>query len=461
MKKIFLKLFMLPAFLFLISSCSFFKLENAVDPNNPSLGSVSSNATRNQIQSLVTGLEARHRDYVFTITAAFGAFGREIWYLNASDPRWQTDWLGQGGRKPDAAFFGFGATGGAAYATPYQTIKQAEVLIASAQNTSSISEQEKNAIMGFAKTIEGYQFMIAANGQYQNGIRIDIKDEQNPGPFVSYTEALAHIQKVLDEGNQALANAGTGNFPFRLTAGFTGTGFGTIASLRQLNRAIAARLAVYRQDWTGALNALRESFFTLTGDLDLGPAHTYGAPPDIFNPLYFVPNAATTTMIVAHPSIITNALPGDLRVQNKLLRRNTPIVVTTDGIPLSGEYQDKRFPSNTSPLKFIRNEELVLIYAEANAQLGNTAEAVNAINRIRTAAGLPAYTGATTQAALITEILFQRRYSLWCEPWGHRWIDARRYNRLNEIPTDIDRGTVFTQLERPQAEINWDLFKGK
>jgi hypothetical protein len=278
---------------------------------------------------------------------------------------------------------------------------------------------------------------------------------------VSYTEALAHIQKVLDEGNQALASAGTGNFPFRLTAGFTATGFGTITALRQLNRAIAARLAVYRQDWAGALNALRESFFTLTGDLDLGPAHTYGAPPDIFNPLYFVPNAATTTMIVAHPSIIANALPGDLRVQNKLLRRNIPVVVTTDGIPLSGEYQDRRFPTNTSPVKFIRNEELVLIYAEASAQSGNTTEAVNAINRIRSAAGLPAYAGATTRDALINEILFQRRYSLWCEPWGHRWIDARRYNRLNEIPTDLDRGSVFTQLERPQAEVNWDLFKKK
>jgi len=112
MKKIFLKLFMLPALIYVMSSCSFFKLENAVDPNNPSLGSVSKNATRNQIQSLVTGLEARHRDYLFIITAAFGTFGREIWYLNASDPRWQTDWLGQGGRKPDAAFFGFGSTGG-------------------------------------------------------------------------------------------------------------------------------------------------------------------------------------------------------------------------------------------------------------------------------------------------------------------------------------------------------------
>lgn len=70
-------------------------------------------------------------------------FGREIWYLNASDPRFQTDWLGQAGRLPDAAFFGFGASGGGSYATPYQTIKQGYVLIESAQNSSFLSAAEK------------------------------------------------------------------------------------------------------------------------------------------------------------------------------------------------------------------------------------------------------------------------------------------------------------------------------
>ncbi len=198
MKKILLKSTLLSALILIMSSCGFFQLETAVDPNNPSLGSVANNATRNQIQSLVTGLESRHRDYVFTITAAFGAFGREVWYLNASDPRWQTDWLGQGGRKPDSQFFGFGATGGAAYATPYQCIKQGNVLLEALKNTSSVTEQEKSAITGLVKTIQGYQYMIAAMGQYQNGIRMDVSNELEPGPFVTYTEALTQIQRILN-----------------------------------------------------------------------------------------------------------------------------------------------------------------------------------------------------------------------------------------------------------------------
>jgi hypothetical protein len=440
----------------LLSSCGLTELETPIDPNNPSLGSVGQNATRGQIQSLVTGLESRHRDYVFNVTAMFGSFGREIWYLNASDPRWQTDWLGQANRQADVNLFQYLPT----YTLPYQAVRQGHTLIDAVDNTAqgTLTDAEKAALKGFAKTIQAYQLLIVANGQYQNGIRLDVKDLQNPGPFVPYPEALGRIRALLDEGFADFTAAGTGAFPFRLTAGFTGTGFGTNQALAQLNRAVAARVSLYQQNWQETLGAVTASFYTLTGDLDAGPAHTYGAPPDVFNPLFFVLNANVNTMIVAHPSLLRDTLAGDLRVRNKLFRRQAPVVVTTDGRPLAGQYQDRRYPTNTTPVKFLRNEELILIAAEAQAQLGNTQQAVAHINRIRTAAGLGTYTGATTTAALISEILFQRRYSLWAEPWGHRWIDLRRTNRLTEIDVSLDGGRVYTQLARPQAEINWDEY---
>lgn len=456
MKKTLLYTPILTGLLFISSSCSLFELEAPNDPNNPSLGSVSQNASRTQVQNLVTGLESRHRDYVFTVTMLFGSLGRELWYLNASDPRWQTDWLGMNGRQATANMFGYLAT----YTNPYFAIRQAQTTLDAVKNTSAFTDQEKNAVSGFAKTIMGYQYLIAAMGQYENGIRIDVKDVQNPGPFLTLTESLTQIKRILDEGNTELGNAGTGNFPLRLTSGFTANGFNTIASLRQMNRAIAARLAVYRQDWQGALDAVNGSFYSLTGSLDAGPAHTYGAPPDAFNPLFFVLNANVTTMMVVHPSVLRDTLAGDARVRAKFFRRNAPVSVTSDGTPLSGLFQDRRYPLNTTEIKFFRNEELVLIAAEANAQLGNTQAAVAAINRVRTAANLSTYSGATTRDALINEILFQRRYSLWAEPWGHRWIDLRRYDRLNAQNVDVtlDRGTIFRQMARPQAEINWDEY---
>lgn len=442
----------------LLFSCNPLDFDEIQDPNNPSVASVTNNASPEQIQFLITGLESRHRSYVTNISQSWNTFGREVWYLNASDPRFQTDWLGQNGRIPDNSYFGFGSTGGGSWAIPYQAIKQADVLKQSSENTQTITATQKSAVIGFAKTIQGYQFMIPANFVYQNGIRMDVADPLNPGPFVPYAQALDQIKTILDEGFQALESSGTGNFPFKLSSGFNG--FNTIASLQQVNRAITARLNAYRKDWPGVLTALNGSFMNLTGDLSRGPAHPYGAAPDIFNPLFYVPNAAINTLIVVHPSVLDDATPGDLRVANKFLKRTNPLTVTSDGRPLVGTHQDARWVNNTAPITFIKNEELILLKAEAHANLDQAGDAVTAINIIRTAAGIGVYTGATTQAALIDEILYQRRYSLWAEPWGHRWIDARRYDRLNQIPTSYDGGTIFTQFPHPQAELNWDDYVG-
>lgn len=440
-----------------VTGCNPLKLEEVVDPNNPSVASVSNNASRAQIQFLITGLESRHRDYLFTVTAAFGTFGREIWYFNASDPRFQTDWLGQSGRRPDAAYFGFGATGGPAYASPYQTIRQAIVLRNAANNTNVLSDQEKKAVAGFAKTIMGYQFMIPANFLYDNGIRVDVEDPLKPGPFVSYQDGLTYIKGVLDDGFNDLNAAGT-SFPFTLTSGWAG--FNTIDGLKKVNRAIAARLAIYRKDWQGALTALNGSFMNLTGSLSAGPAHVYGAAPDVFNPLFYVLNANISTIIVVHPSMITDATPNDARVAAKFFQRTTAASVSTDAGTLFGTHQDRRWATNTTPIPFIKNEELILIKAEAHAQLNQFSDAVDAINIIRTSANIGNYGGAQTQAALINEVLYQRRYSLWAEPWGHRWIDTRRYDRMNEIPIGLDQGAVFRQFPKPQADLNWDLYVG-
>lgn len=441
---LFLKYIVLSGVL-LSASC---KLDDIADPNNPSVTSVTNNATTGQLQNLVTGLESRSKDYVSTAQNVFGTFARDVWYFNANDSRNVQYWLGQGGRKPDASFFGVGAI----YTSPYQAIKQANVLLSSVKNTSSVTAQQKQAYIGFAKTIQGYQYLIPANSQYKNGIRIDVSDELHPGPFVSYEDALKAIRSVLDEGYAAFGQAGT-VLPYKLSSGYAD--FNTPAGLAKVNRALAARTAIYQQDWQGALDALNLSFFSLTGNPDLGPAHVYGAPPEAFNPFYYVLGANLSNLPVVHPSFVADALPGDLRVTNKIFVRSTPLINTVGAVPLSSLYQDKRW-TNTSPVKYIRNEELILIYAEASAQLGRFQDAVNAVNIIRASAKLQPYTGAQNLDALITEILFQRRYSLWFEPAGHRWFDLRRYNRLNEVPVALDAGAVFTQLERPISEINWD-----
>ena len=432
----------------LFTSC---EVDEVVDPNNPSLGSVTTDASKAELQVLITGLEARHRGYYGSATQMFGSFGREVWAYFASDPRFLSDWLGIGISETYPDFFASAGT----FTTPYLAVKQANVLIEASQASSSLSNEEKNAYSGFAKTIKAHQLLYPALQQFENGIRIDVEDPLNPGPIVGFGEALTAIRGILDEGFSELNAAGT-SLPFDLTAGYAG--FSDPAALAQVNRAIAARVALYAADGAGALSALGNSFMDLSGDLGTGPAHVYGEAPDINNPLFYPFDAATNTILIVHPALIEDAIPGDTRLNKFAQRINNPAsnpgLLDASGQGILGEYQDGRWATNTAPISYIRNEELILIYAEANAMTGNSAEAVSAINIIRNAAGIGDYTGGTSMEELVDEILFQRRYSLWAEA-GHRWVDLRRTGRLNADNVDLrDRGSLFTQVARRVNESN-------
>jgi hypothetical protein len=129
------------------------------------------------------------------------------------------------------------------------------------------------------------------------------------------------------------------------------------------------------------------------------------------------------------------------------------------------------FPTQISPLDIIRNEELILIAAEARVGTGDLAGALLDINAIRTrAGGLPELTAGSLadNTAYIDEILAQRRYSLFYE--GHRLVDLRRLNRLRPtvspargtrpaqtLPNSTTPYKLFPNLERPAAEKAWDI----
>ncbi|HYH15733.1 MAG TPA: RagB/SusD family nutrient uptake outer membrane protein, partial [Flavisolibacter sp.] len=117
---------------------------------------------------------------------------------------------------------------------------------------------------------------------------------------------------------------------------------------------------------------------------------------------------------------------------------------------LESDYDVYVYKTNTDPIPIIRNEELILLYAEVKAQTGATSDALTAINRVRDEAGLQNYSGPTGQAGLITEILKQRRYSLFGE--GHRWIDLRRYNLLSQLPIDRPGDDVWVEFPIPANE---------
>ncbi len=405
------------------------------DLNGETIQDLTKNATQSQLNNLVSGTESGMRNSLNFYLDDVSIIGRETYRLSNSEPRYVLDLLGGNGSTLSGSNFYITTP----WAARYSVVKNCNVLIQAATNSSVISNAQKNGYIGFARTIKAYQLLLNLNLTYLNGIRVNVANPDNLGPFVTYNNGLAAITSLLDSAKTDLSNA---TVSFTL-AGFTG--FGDAAGLTQFNRALAARIDLYQSNWQTALDDLKGSFFGLNASFNTGVFHVFGTGSgDQLNPV-FIPQNQTGEVRVAHPSYAEDILPGDDRI-NKATLRTTP--ASLQG--LNSNRDVWVYTSSTAPIAIIRNEELILIYAEANIQLGNLTEGLKAINIIRNGHGLANYSGAVTSSALITEMLFQKRYSLFFE--GHRWIDLRRYNLLKTLPIDRPGDQVWTQFPLPVTE---------
>jgi hypothetical protein len=420
------------------------------------------NATRQQIRQLGVGVQSVIRDGVFSFRTWSGSIGREVVYFAQTESRYYREL--QGEIPLDAAGIMYGW-----YTSFNQTRRRAEILLQSATNTAALSDAEKAAAVGFGKTVQAYVMLNALNMMGSNGIRTSFSDLSTegdllkPGCFKNYAESLVYLKGLAEEGLTALGQAGSTEFPFPMVNGWGE--LGTIDGFKQFNRAIAARIALYQQDWNGLETALNASFMDLDGDLNAGPSFLYSnVLGDETNPIWRSLDNNSSPLLV-QADFVPDAEAGDQRVFGASMAENGTARVrqrTTPTAPpdypvMSHEVQ--MYPTNISPVKFIRNEELILMYAEAKLQKDELAAAVTALDYIRTENGLAALATAKpavigNKNALIDELLHQRRYSLFME--GHRWFDMRRYNKLNTLPLDKPTHSVFERFHIPRAEADWD-----
>lgn len=448
MKTIF-KITLASLLLTIATSCH---IDEQINPNSSSLNSILEGATKTDLNNLVTGSLAAMRTNYNTYVIDMGTIAREL-YLFDAEPRNTTDLIGT---KPA------GLDNNTYYTTNpwtrrYQAIKDLNILLQALPNADvSVAEAEKKGYRAFANTMKAHQLLMVLNMQDENGIRVDVADPENLGPIVTKPEALAAIATLLNTAYDELTGA---TFRFILTSGFTG--FNTPETFGQFNRALAARVALYRGLYAEALSDLDNSFFDLDGDLSTGVKMIYStAGPDVLNLLYKTPDQSGDQIIVTN-SFIADAEAGDLRVTRKTAVRKS----TTGKSGLNGTHETRLYTSNISPIDIIRNEELILIYAECNIQTNHLAEGVAALDIIRQSAGLAPLATVkpaiiADKDALINEMLHQRRYSFWGE--AQRAIDLRRYGRLNATYVTIDPAkdtdgepipqVIFTKFPLPATE---------
>lgn len=146
-------------------------------------------------------------------------------------------------------------------------------------------------------------------------------------------------------------------------------------------------------------------------------------------------------------------------------RLNDYVMVDTDANPFyfltKYEVSSTGADDGGSDHLIIRFADVVLKYAEALNENGQTAEAITQLNRIRTRAGL-AETAASTQADVRAAIRQERRFELVGE--GKRWFDLKRYGTAIEVmnaffssigtTTNINENNLVLPI--PQSQIDTD-----
>jgi len=421
------------------AGCDLFEVEDRTDPNGPSRDEVLANPSRPLLSAVAVGIEATSRNGLNNYLTDVGVVGREYWVTSSADPRLTADLLGKGTSVLDNNTFYI--TG--PWAAHYRVVRNANTMLEGLALNTTLSAAEKAGGSGWAKTWAAYAYLLNLNLTYEGGIRILDVGADEAGPLLSYDASLAAIASLLDSGSADLA-AGGDAFFFPVSGGFAG--FNTPATFRQVNRGLAARVALYRGNYADAGTRVAESFLSGAADGATGAYHVFGTGSgDILNPFFLPPTNAASGAHLAHPSFVADAEAGDTRLGKVLDRGET---LTFDG--LSSNYTENVYRVNTAPIPILRAAELRLIRAEVLARTGGLSGAVDDLDAIRTAAGLAPYAGAVTEAAVLDEVLRQRRYELYAE--GHRWIDMRRFGRLGQLPIDRPGDDVWEQFPIPLAE---------
>ncbi|MFT4780651.1 MAG: hypothetical protein ACJAZK_000107 [Psychroserpens sp.] len=411
------------------------ELEGGESLNGASTTSISDDLSRGELPQAISGVLSDMRGRLNTQIDVLSIFGREYYYFTSSDPRFEGDVVT--GNLDNNTFYTTGPWG-----SRYAAVKDINLTLIGLENTTSdFSVEEISATRGVLNTLKAHELLVVANNQFANGIRTDVADPDNLGPFVTYTEALNTINDLLVSAAIDLA-AGGSSFPFALSSGYAG--FDSPDGFLQFNKGLNARVEAYRGNYANVLTLLNGSFLDLSGDMNTGVYHTFSlSGADLANPLFIALNQEANVR-VSHSSFVEDALTDDTRV-NKVVLRDSP----REASGLVGTYDVWIYQSNVDNIPIMRNEELILLYAEANIVI-NPGEAEAGINVVRNIAGLGDYDGLTTSDALEDEILFQRRYSLFGE--GHRWIDVRRFDRISELPNDRAGDTVPESVPVPANE---------
>ena len=442
-----------------------------VNPEDaPTVEAISGALTRGSLQSLATGVLAQDRSAIvgtFTHYVLSAIFARDVYRIDASEPRYVNETLGG---NPDPGSF----AGGGGWAGFYTAARAATNLLIALPSAPAVevSAAEKAATSGFIKTMRALDYYRIAELRDTVGFSIQTDDPNEVTPILCKTPGLAAIATMLDDALADLNTAGGATkLPFALPSGFTAKGrdYSIVSNIILFNRAIKGKVDLYRGlDRTNPQPAL---FATAISELTqaLGGAAPGAVPASQFSvgPYYnFVVGGSENTAnnrsddkIGLNPAVLAQIKDSSDSRRSKIITRATGTLSSGGANPVSttitATFATASLANQQAPVGILRDEEVVLLRAQAYIEAGNFAAATADINSVRTTYGLAAYPVFTSKETARSAVLYEKRYSLLFEG-PQRLVDLRAYGRLNAafFPKEQPSDPYNAAFPIPRAEID-------
>jgi len=226
-----------------LGACKDNPVANSSDaPTVDALGTL----TRTSMLQLTIGALAQDRTTINDIQFAIegGILGRDVYRVDASEPRYVTETLGG---NPDPGSF----AGGRGFGGFYTAIRAENTLLLalSTAPTTIFTPAEINAQRGFLRTIKAMEYWRLIETRDTVGVPIQTDDPSAVTDVRCKTPVLAYIAALLDSANADFTAAGpTTKLPVKLPTGFTAFGrdYSTVANLILFNRAWKGKVDFYR-----------------------------------------------------------------------------------------------------------------------------------------------------------------------------------------------------------------------
>lgn len=351
------------------------------------------------------------------------------------------------------------------WADHYDTINRANLVIDNAADVPNISQSKVDDLVGQAKFIRALTYFNlvrwfgppfeagADNSQPAVILQTEAVESTEPEfnkPRASVGEIYAQIRSDLEDAINRLEVKGA-----RKRAGQASA------------NALLAKVSLYQGRWEEAASRAQSVIDRSEFSLSESPATPYQneSSSEIIFEVSF--SSIDNTGVNAFPSsfylpsnlggrgdanplasFVTDAEEDDIRATAGEFNGSALLY------EFGGEIWTNKWTESTlgDDAVVLRVAEMYLIRAEALARTGNEAEAMDAVNQIRTRAGLSEVSGLSGQD-LIDEIIRQRRYELAFE--GDRRHDLQRLGRpINSGTATAEPGNPQRILPIPQREID-------